>query len=137
MKDENLFALISIVLAVLLLFFSTKEFSDADRLVTSGEQANGIIVEVKKGPSSLSKYYPRIHFKTKDGDEIEFVSATGSNPSIYDVDDQVQILYNHDNPNDAFINSFIEVWLASAIYAFMSFLLFVFSGFLWIKSRSD
>lgn len=137
MKDSSLFALITLVLALLLLFFSSKEFWDADKLVTNGEHAKGIIIEVKKGPSSLSKYYPRIHFITKDGEEIEFVSATGSNPSIYDVNEQVQIVYNHDNPNDAFINSFIEVWLASAIYAFMSFLLFIFSCFLWIKSRSE
>jgi len=126
MKDSSLFALITLVLALLLLFFSSKEFWDADKLVTNGEHAKGIIIEVKKGPSSLSKYYPRIHFITKDGEEIEFVSATGSNPSIYDVNEQVQIVYNHDNPNDAFINS-----------SFMSFLLFIFSCFLWIKSRSE
>ncbi|MCF6340306.1 MAG: DUF3592 domain-containing protein [Sulfurimonas sp.] len=136
MKDSSLFALITLVLALLLLFFSTKEFSDADELIANGEHTNGIIIEVKKGPSSLSKYYPRIHFITKDGKEIEFVSSTGSNPSLYNVDDQVQIVYNYDDPKDAFINSFIEVWIASAIYAFMSFLLFIFSGFLWIKSRS-
>jgi len=65
LKSSNKGALIALLLGLPFLIFGVKELYQVNRFVTSGEHADGIIVEMKKGSSKLSKYHPRIRFQTK------------------------------------------------------------------------
>ena len=103
----------------------------------TAEQADGIIVEMKKGPGILGKYHPRVRFQTREGKTIEFSPGNGSNPPMYEVNDHVPVVYNSDYPNYAAINSFIEIWLGPVIYAGLGLLLILYSGFQWVKSTSQ
>jgi len=102
-----------------------------------GSHADGIIVEMKKGPSILSKYHPRVRFLTKDGKTIEFIAGNGSNPPMYKVNNHVPVVYNPDYPNYAVIHSFIEIWLGPAIYTSLGLILLISSGFHWMKYKSQ
>ena len=135
MKSSSRGAFIALVLGLPFLIFGVKELYQVNKFVMRGDQADGIIVEMKKGPSKLSKYHPRIRFKTKEGKTIEFSPSNGSNPPMYEVNDHVQVVYNSDYPNYAVINSFIEIWLGPVIYAGLGLLFLISSGFLWVKSK--
>ncbi len=134
MKSSSKGALIAFVLGLPFLTFGVKELYQVNKFVASGEQAEGIIVEMRKGPSKLSKYHPRVRFQTKQGQTIEFSPGNGSNPPMYEVNDHVPVVYNSDYPNYAVINSFIEIWLGLVIYAGLGLLLITFSCFQWVKS---
>ena len=137
MKRSNRGALIAPIFGLSFLFFGVKELYQVNRFLTRGEQTDGIIVEMRKGSSKLSKYHPLIRFQTKEGKTIEFSPGNGSNPPMYEVNDRGPIVYNPDYPHYAVINSFTEIWLAPVIYAGLGLLLLISSGFQRIKSKSQ
>lgn len=137
MKSSSKGALIAFVLGLAFLIFGVKELYQVNRFVTRGDQADGIIVEMKKGPSKISKYHPRVRFQTKEGNIIEFAPGNGSNPPMYEVNDHVPVVYNSDYPDYAVINSFTEIWLGPVIYACLGLLLLIYSGFQWVRSKSQ
>jgi hypothetical protein len=136
MKSSSKGVIIAFVLGLPLFIFGVKELYQVNKFVMSGEQANGIVIEVKKGPGQISKYHPRVRFQTKDGKSIEFIPGNGSNPPMYEVNDQVPVVYNSSYPNHAVINSFIEIWLGPVIYFCLGLLLVVYPVFNWLKSKS-
>ena len=137
MKSSRRAVLIALVLGLPLLIFGVKELYQVNQFVTRGERAEGIIVEMKKGPGILGKYHPRVRFQTREGKTIEFSPGNGSNPPLYEVNDRVPVVYNSDYPNYAVINSFIEIWLGPVIYAGLGLLLIIYSCFQWVKSASQ
>ncbi|MGA8102632.1 MAG: DUF3592 domain-containing protein [Candidatus Acidiferrales bacterium] len=60
-------------------------------------------------------FYPRIRFRTTDGQEISFITNTGSSPPAYRVNEPVTILYEPQQPYHAYIRSFSELWLLPTI----------------------
>jgi hypothetical protein len=56
MKNLIRTALIPFVLGLPMLIFGVKELYQVNKFVSRGEKADGIIVEMKKGPSKFSKY---------------------------------------------------------------------------------
>ncbi len=137
MKSSSRGALIALVLGLPFLIFGVKELYQVNKFVTSGDKADGIIVEMKKGSSNFSKYHPRVRFQTKEGKTIEFSPGNGSNPPMYEVNDHVPVVYNSDYPNYAVINTFVEIWLGPVIYAGLGLLLLIYPGFQWVKSKSQ
>ena len=130
-------AFLILALGLPLLIFGVKELYQVKQFVANGEHADGVIIEMNKGPGKIAKYHPFVRFQTKDGRTIEFSPGNGSNPPMYDVNDHVPVVYNEDYPDVAVINSFIEIWLAPIIYAGLGLLLLTFFSFQCLKSRSD
>jgi len=60
-------------------------------------------------------FYPRVSFHTADGQEISFITSTGSNPPSYRVNEPVTILYDPQQPYHAYIRSFADLWLLPTI----------------------
>jgi hypothetical protein len=60
-------------------------------------------------------FYPRIRFRTADGQEITFITNTGASPPSYRVNEPVTILYDPQQPYHASIQSFTELWLLPTI----------------------
>jgi hypothetical protein len=60
-------------------------------------------------------FYPRIRFRTTDGQEITFITNSGSSPPAYRVNEPVTILYDPQQPYHAYIQSFSELWLLPTI----------------------
>ncbi len=136
MQSSSRGVLIALVLGLPLLIVGVKELYHVSKFVARAEQADSIIVEMRKGSSMLSKYHPCVRFQTKEGKTIEFSPGNGSNPPMYEVNDHVPVVYDSNNPNYAAINSFIEIWLGPVIYAGLGLLLLISSGFQWAKSKS-
>ena len=137
MKSLMRTALVPFVLGLPIFIFGVKELYQVNTFVKRGAHADGIIVEMKKGPGTFSKYHSRVRFQTKEGKTIEFSPGNSSNPPMYDVNDHVPVVYNRDYPSYAVINSFIEIWLGPVIYVGLGLLLLILSSFQWVKSTKS
>ncbi len=74
----------------------------ADGLVT------GLATEMGK---SSYLYFPLIQFKIPSGQTINFQSSLGSNPAGYSVGQQVKVLYDARNSQEAEIDALTSLWL--------------------------
>ncbi|NUM47693.1 MAG: DUF3592 domain-containing protein [Anaerolineales bacterium] len=79
--------------------------ADGEFVVTRGEE--GMKIEKKY------LYRPEIRFKTHAGRTIDFIAPVATRPSRYAIGDEVEVLYNPENPNDVQINSFLHLWFAT------------------------
>ncbi len=133
MKSSILAPLILLIAGICLLTFGTKEIIQVNSFVSNGEEADGVIIEMRKGST---KYRPLVRFQTKQGVTYEFLPGNGSNPPMYEVGEHVPVIYNPAAPSYAVINTFIEIWLGPLIYAGVGLLLFFSSWLSWKKSSS-
>ena len=78
---------------------------------------NAPYVTSKPGKSSSLVYFPEVRFKTREGEEIQFLSEVTSRAEQYKAGDQVPVLYNKTDPNIAMIGSFSALWAIAIIYA--------------------
>jgi hypothetical protein len=73
---------------------------------------DGVIVEVESSKSKKHTYYrPIITFDAKDGKTYLFTAETSSS-SMFDFiqGDQIKIRYIAENPSEAKIDSFLDLW---------------------------
>lgn len=89
------------------------------QLAFFGSRAEGVVVEIKveTGPSQNPNfrdpsfdYYPRIHFKTENGQQVEFLSVQGISKDDYSVGEAVKVRYMSAHPEFAEIDSFPSLW---------------------------
>lgn len=94
------------------------------RFVATAKTATGTVIEINEEFQRVNRErrllkYPVVRFSTLDGQEIEFQSSTGTNPSRYRVGDQVTVLYQPDDPQQAEIQSFLSLWCLTIIMLFL------------------
>jgi hypothetical protein len=102
------------------------------RFVQTAVEVPGVVIENvwrekqdrDRGTSWVS--YPRIRFRNREGQEVTFTSTTGSSPPSYRVNEPVTILYDPQEPHNASIKSFAELWLLPVILCGMGL---IFSSF--------
>ncbi|WP_215398526.1 DUF3592 domain-containing protein [Rheinheimera oceanensis] len=104
--------------------------------------ADGMVVELLASRSDNSiTYRPVVQFMSEQGQLIEFVSATGSNPASYSQGEQVEVLYLPTRPSDAKINGFFSLWGVAIILAAIGAVFFIIGvgiiAFLSLKGRQD
>ena len=105
-------------------FFSTRSF------IATAARADGVVIDLELSRSDdSSTYYPIVAFRTQDGQEIEYQSNTGTNPPSFRVGESVTVLYDPQDPYDARIEAFSELWLFSIIFGSVGLVFFgVFAG---------
>ncbi|MDT0453748.1 DUF3592 domain-containing protein [Streptomyces hesseae] len=59
--------------------------------------------------------FPVVEFTPSGGTPRRFRDSSGSDPSSYEVGEQVEVLYRADSPGDARINGFLSLWLGPVI----------------------
>ncbi|WP_235526575.1 DUF3592 domain-containing protein [Nostoc piscinale] len=102
--------------------------------------AQGTVVEVVKHKSRDSKgrystiYYPVIKFTANAGKVIEFEANSGSNPPAYSPGQQVEILYNPQEPESAIINFEPDFWFLPTMFIGMGSLFVLIGGIPLVKS---
>jgi len=91
------------------------------RFLETAVAAPGVVTEnVLREDTSSTRgtswaYYPRVRFRTADGQDISFISSTGTSPPSHRVNEPVTILYDPRQPYNASINSFGSLWAASIV----------------------
>ena len=116
-------------------------------LIQSSERARGEVIEVveQSSPSLATNpttaqgvsYRPKVRFRTATGEEVTFVSPTGSNPASHAVGDEVEVLYRTDSPSEAVVDSFVHTWLLPVLLTLGGLPLTLAAGGIvaWIVSR--
>jgi hypothetical protein len=109
------------------------------QFVTSAERATGTVIDVSREADSDGEvtFYPVVAFTTADGSRIQFKSSTGSSPASHSTGDRVEVLYDSDDPSDAELSGFVDLWLGPGIFlllgvGFAAVPLLIF----WFRSRS-
>ena len=100
------------VAVLLLMIAGISTFTTLQKLGRE-ESAPGVVVEMVTREYEDAEtdnvsiyYYPVVEFKARDGKRYEVELNEGSNPASHDVGDEVTILYEPENLNDARIKSF-------------------------------
>jgi len=60
--------------------------------------------------------YPIVQFTTPDGQRWEFEESWGSSTPAYKLEQKVDVRYDPANPRNAFIDSFVSLWLLPGIF---------------------
>lgn len=86
-------------------------------LSTHGETTMAQVISMTEsddGEGGCCVYSPVFGY-TVNGRSYSFESLNASYPPAYKVGDEEEIIYNVDDPNDAAVNSFGELWLVATL----------------------
>jgi hypothetical protein len=64
-------------------------------------------------PGETANFYPVVEFKTQTGEVFRFEGKTSGPENEYKIGEQVEILYDPQDPQGAMINSWKELWFPS------------------------
>jgi Protein of unknown function (DUF3592) len=67
-------------------------------------------------------YCPQVEFAIPGGQTFRFQSETGSQPPSYSIGQQVEVVYQTANPNQAEINSVMALWFTPGCTVLMAVL---------------
>jgi hypothetical protein len=118
---KYVFTLVGIGMLAGTIFFYQRTRSFVDGV----ETAEGTVVELNR---SSSTYRPVVRFRDRRGEEIEFMSSTGSNPPSYSRGERVEVLYLPSRPDQAQINGFFSLWLGPLILGFLGVVFLLIGG---------
>jgi cytochrome c oxidase assembly protein Cox11 len=105
------FAVIGLVALVIGILWirSTKE-----RLKTMINHTGTVVEKVRvEHPGETANFYPVVEFKTQTGEVFRFEGKTSGPENEYKIGEQVEILYDPQDPQGAMINSWKELWFPS------------------------
>ena len=69
------------------------------------------------------RYRPVIEFKPTKGRLVRFQGMLASSPPRFQVGDKIDILYNPDAPQEAYIHRFLDIWFPVMMFIFFGFFL--------------
>jgi hypothetical protein len=93
------------------------EMGKSWRIVNSYAAATGTVVRnsYSVDDEGGGAYYPVVEFKPNDGRPVQFTSGIGSSPPDYAEGEQVAVLYDPENPRQAYIHSWKRLWFAPTL----------------------
>ena len=104
--------LLFFVLGIALLISSVVSFIKKRRQVAASSSAAGVVTELVKEMGQRGYlYYPQVQFTTASGQTISFKSSVGSNPATYRAGQNVEVIYDPRNPQQAEIDSLTSLWI--------------------------
>lgn len=111
MSNNNTAVIVSLALGAALLAGATYMYADTRELVSSAVKVPGTVVDFERRSSKGgSTNYPVIEFVTASGEMHRF---TTSGAGDFAKGDSVEVLYYDNDPANARVNVFIELWLGS------------------------
>ncbi|MCW9707889.1 DUF3592 domain-containing protein [Fodinibius salsisoli] len=135
---KYVFSLVGLGLLVGAFFWYNSNTAFLEKAIT----AEGTVVDLVVNRSSDSRTYsPVVEFLTQEGESIEFVSRTSSNPPSYSRGERVEVLYLLGEPRQAKINGFFSLWGGILIVGGLGLIFFLVGAALVIvpivKGRKD
>jgi Protein of unknown function (DUF3592) len=93
----------------------------AAQFVRTAEHATGAVVAVSRETDSDGEvsFYPVVRFTTADGKQIQFKSSSGSSSPSHKAGENVDVLYDPDDPSDAKLSGFFDLWGLPGIFLFI------------------
>jgi hypothetical protein len=126
--------------AVACLVSSLAVYIHVRQFVETAARANGKIIKLVENRSSDSgmTYRPVFVFRDSDGRDHEIYSSVGSCPPAYKVGEEVTVLYNKGDPENASLAGFFDLWLMplvlgciGAVHLLIAFVLLIVIPAIW------
>lgn len=104
------FLLVGIGMFIWSVLWFSNRISELDNYVLT----TGTVVDMEKSTDHENGgyvYSPIVSFEDQNGIEHIYNSGHASDPPSYEIGEKVELYYNSTEPEDAFLNSFIEKWV--------------------------
>lgn len=115
-----IFTVIGLILVSLAIYFAV----DKQQMLKSFASATGTVTDFRVDDGD-EMYAPIVEY-SYEGQQYTYKSGTYSNPPAYDLNEQVAIFVNPENPQDIIIDSFMSKWLAVVILGSIGALCLIF-----------
>ncbi|HXY24963.1 MAG TPA: DUF3592 domain-containing protein [Candidatus Acidoferrum sp.] len=110
-SNLKLFRAVFLAIGILLLCFGISTTASRVSFKRTAATTTGRVIRLQPGSSRHGTvYYPVVQFVTPDEQKITVKGSNGSRPAAFHVDDPVEVLYDPDDPHQAYINTFMEFW---------------------------
>jgi hypothetical protein len=106
-----------LAIGVGLLVVGAVAFVRTAQFVAEAERATGTVIYLSGETDSEGDvlYHPVVSFTTSEAETVQFVSAVGSSPPSAEPGDRVDVLYDPDDPYDAKLSGFFDLWFSSGV----------------------
>ena len=123
MLRKLVFFIILTVIGLVILVGSFIWINHTSNFLDQCLETKGIVVQLNWDyDEGVAHAYPVFQFINQNtGEEITAQGSSGSNPPDYHVGQEVDILYNPENPYDVKVNSFWDIWGGPIILAGLGF----------------
>lgn len=101
------------------------------KTIENSDQVTGVVVDFQSGGSGSS---PVIDYEWQ-GQKRQYHSTTSSNPPAYEMNEDVPIYVNRDNPADVIVDTFTDRWLLIAVFGGLGSFFTLFSAIFMFASR--
>lgn len=91
-------------------------------------EAEGVVVEMRNVGRGM--YEPTIEFEDAAG-RRRLLVANASNPPAFNMGERVRVLYQADDPANAMVNSFWQLWLGPGIFLLLGSVFVLVGGLAW------
>jgi hypothetical protein len=101
-------------IGIAVLIYSIVNFAKRRRQIADWIEAVGVVTSfVTESGQRGYIYCPVVQFTTSSGLPFNFKSSVGANPAQYAIGQNVNIIYDPQNPSNAEINSNMSLWFVS------------------------
>jgi Protein of unknown function (DUF3592) len=102
-------------------------FVHTQTAIATAASADGAVIELidSRDSDGDTVYYPRVRFRTRAGNVVEFTGSVGSKPAAFGVGEAVKVLYDPERPGDARIDAFFQLWFLPIVLGGMGI---IFAG---------
>ncbi len=117
---KNIFYFLSALILVIGIPFavvSIFELKNTLNLLSNSHKTLGKIVgiEEERRRNSGDMYSPVIKYKSISGDEYVYHSSTKTGYTSYKIGQEIELIYDKNNPQNARVNSFLDIWFLTII----------------------
>jgi ribosomal protein L7/L12 len=123
---SGIFGVISLALAILVYYYQTNQINQSERV-------NGKVIELRYEPGVGAA--PVIAFTWK-GEQKTFTETFYSDPPAYEIDEQVGLFVNRENPDEVIIDTLSDRWVAVMVFGIIAAIfLFFMTIFIFIRRK--
>jgi hypothetical protein len=117
----SLLALIFTGVGVLLLGIDLFFFMHTQQQITNVLHVQGKVIElVAQGPGEDASVAPKVSFVARNGDTYTFTSSMSTYPPSFQKGQIVELYYDPQNPKEAVIDTFWELWFVNVLLTGLS-----------------
>lgn len=113
---------IGLLISIGCLFLTYTVSQETYALVKHGVRTEGTVTALIKRTNTKNRgsvYAPAVRFTTTDGQVLSFDGATATNPPAYSIGERVKVIYLPTKPEDASIDSFLQLWSGNVLMGFI------------------
>lgn len=100
--DTLLLILVYLIVSVLFIAIGVANWYRTKRFVERAHRTTGTVIElIERKTRRMRTYSPTVRFTTLDGRKVKFTEPLSTRPAGYEIDEQVTVLYDPEDPQQA------------------------------------